>query len=189
MKLLWINCCMRGKEISRTYKISREFIEKFKAEKNDLEVDEIDLTSRKLLPYNNEDIEKRDRLLKSQSYYDPMFDFADRFRRADYIVISAPYWDLSFPSALKVFFEQICVCGITFCYTENGIPKGLCKGKELTYITTCGGFIDNLDLGYDYVKGISKLFGIENTVEYRLEGLDIEGNNVEVCLDSCKIVK
>lgn len=104
MELLWINCCISGKENSRTYKLSKEFLEKYKSEEN-LEVVEIDLSLQKLQPLKKEDIEKRDRLLKSGSLNDPIFDFADRFRRANYIVISAPYWDLSFPSLLKVFLN------------------------------------------------------------------------------------
>lgn len=188
MKLLWINCCLRDKSISRTYKLSMEYLDRIKQEK-DLEIDEINLGDARLLPYKGEDIEKRDRLLNSQSYLDPMFDFADRFRRADYILISAPYWDLSFPSVLKVFFEHISVCGITFCYDQNGMPKGLCKGKKLTYITTCGGYIGSFNLGYDYIKGMCRLFGIDKTIEYTLEGLDIEGSNVKVCLDNCKIIQ
>lgn len=104
MELLWINCCISGKENSRTYKLTKEFLEKYKPEEN-LEVVEIDLSLQKLQPLKKEDIEKRDRLLKSGSLNDPIFDFADRFRRANYIVISAPYWDLSFPSLLKVFLS------------------------------------------------------------------------------------
>ena len=62
MELLWINCCISGKENSRTYKLSKEFLEKYKPEEN-LEVVEIDLSLQKLQPLKKEDIEKRDRLL------------------------------------------------------------------------------------------------------------------------------
>lgn len=49
MELLWINCCISGKENSRTYKLSKEFLEKYKPEEN-LEVVEIDLSLQKLQP-------------------------------------------------------------------------------------------------------------------------------------------
>ena len=45
MELLWINCCISGKENSRTYKLSKEFLEKYKPEEN-LEVVEIDLITK-----------------------------------------------------------------------------------------------------------------------------------------------
>lgn len=188
MELLWVNCCIRGREKSRTYKISREYIDTFCGE-NAVSISEIDLTGRKLLPYDNADLEKRDRLVASGSFNDPIFDYADRFRRADYIVISAPYWDLSFPSALKIFFEHVSVCGLTFNYDEKGIPHGLCRCRKLTYITTAGGYMGYFNLGYDYVKGLCSLFGIENTVQYSLEGLDIAGNDVDVSLDKCRVLK
>ena len=34
MELLWINCCISGKENSRTYKLTKEFLEKYKPEEN-----------------------------------------------------------------------------------------------------------------------------------------------------------
>ena len=60
-----------------------------------------------------------------------MFELARQFAAADQIVIAAPYWDLSFPAALKQYFEQINVLGITFAYTPEGVPKGLCRARKL----------------------------------------------------------
>ena len=37
------------------------------------------------------------------------------------------------------YFEQINVLGITFVYTPEGYPKGLCRAKALYYVTTAGG--------------------------------------------------
>ena len=184
---LWNYCGLIAVSVARKIQGLTNFQRSFWKPEENLEVVEIDLSLQKLQPLKKEDIEKRDRLLKSGSLNDPIFDFADRFRRANYIVISAPYWDLSFPSLLKVFFEHICVCGITFAYDENGVEKGLCRCKELTYITTCGGYLGNYNLGYNYIKGLCGLFGIENTTEYALEGLDIEEK--EVSLNNCRVIK
>ena len=41
-----------------------------------------------------------------------MFDLAKQFAEADEVIIAAPFWDLSFPAALKQYFEQINVLGI-----------------------------------------------------------------------------
>lgn len=51
---------------------------------------------------------------------------AEQFAQADEIVVAAPYWDLSFPSILKVYLERVCVTGITFHYVENR-EEGLCR--------------------------------------------------------------
>lgn len=65
-----------------------------------------------------------------------MFDIGKDFAEADEIVIGAPYWDLSFPAALKIYIEHAAVMGVTFHYTEEGRCEGLCRAKHLTYITT-----------------------------------------------------
>ena len=44
-----------------------------------------------------------------------------------------------FPALLKQYLEQISVVGITFKYSENGVPVGLCRADRLFYVTTAGG--------------------------------------------------
>ena len=46
-------------------------------------------------------------------------------------------------------------------------------------MTTCGGFIRNLNLGFDTIKALSVLFGINECKCITAEGLDIRTNNVE----------
>ena len=72
-------------------------------------------------------LEKRDRLLREGDFDNPVFAYARQFAQADEIIIAAPFWDLSFPAVLKSYLEQINVVGITFRYTPEGIPEGLCR--------------------------------------------------------------
>ena len=83
-----------------------------------------------------------------KNWDDPIFEYAKQMAQADEIVIGTPYWDLSFPAALKTYLEYCCVCDITFHYTNEGRPEGLCKSKTMTYITTSGGFIADKNYGY-----------------------------------------
>lgn len=47
-------------------------------------------------------------------------------------------------------------------------------------MTTSGGSIGELNLGYEYLEKLCKVYyGINETVCYTAEGLDIEGNSVE----------
>ena len=46
-------------------------------------------------------------------------DLARRIAAADRIIIAAPFWDMSFPSALKVFFANMSLFGITFDSNEK----------------------------------------------------------------------
>ena len=57
-----------------------------------------------------------------QNFEDAYFDYAKQFAAADVIVIAAPFWDGSFPAVLKSYLENVSVAGVTFRYSEGGIP-------------------------------------------------------------------
>ena len=88
-------------------------------------------------------------------------------------MIAAPYWDLSFPASLKQYFEQVNVVGITFRYTEEGIPEGLCKADRIFYVSTAGGIYVPTEFGFGYVKALA-------------QGLDIFGADVEAIMEAAE---
>ena len=115
-----------------------------------------------------------------------VFSPAKKFAEADEIVISAPYYDLSFPAALKQYVEQINVLGITFIYTPEGTPQGLCQAKELYYVTTAGGYFVPEEYGYGYIKTLAQSFyGIPKVQLIQAAGLDIDGADVDRILGEC----
>lgn len=174
--ILFINACVRPQ--SRTAELSRHLLSTL-----DGEITEIDLYKQELLPISHKDIEKR-----------AMHDFsaeeltcAVEFSKADIIVVGAPFWDLSFPSVLKIYFENVTVSGITFEYSEQGQPVSKCKAKKLYYITTAGGYIGNNNFGFDYVRALAEnFFGINDVRFYSAEGLDIFGADVKGIMDEAK---
>lgn len=187
--LLWVNACIRGKD-SRTLQLSQKLLDEIKEDnKNDLafSIEEVRLSTENILPLNKERLERRDELLAEENYTDTMFDYANAVANADMIVISAPYWDMSFPSILKVFLEAASVTGITFKYNDDGTPVGLCNAADLYYVTTSGGIIGECNFGFEYVNAISRLFGIEHTHFVSAQGLDMEGANVEELLNQATI--
>ena len=122
-------------------------------------------------------------LIFFRTFISVMFDHAKQFASADTIVIAAPYWDLSFPSTLKIYIENIYVTGIVSAYDESGMPVGLCKAKELYYITTAGGPYDPT-YSYGYIESLAKnYFGIPKTHLVKAEMLDIIGNDAEEILN------
>ena len=99
-------------------------------------------------------------------------------------VIAAPYWDLSFPAMLKQYLEQINVVEITFKYSEEGVPIGLCRANRLFYVTTAGGYYVPEDYGFGYVKALAQnYYGIQDVRKIEAVGLDIFG------ADACAIMK
>lgn len=175
MELLFVNCCMRDPSVSRTHQLAASFLSTYQSIHPDATVQELSLIQSGLSPMTAEETELRTRLIDAQAWEHPMLRFASSFAAADEILIAAPYWDLSFPSLLKIYLEAVCACNITFRYEGNG-AVGLCRAKHLTYLTTCGGFIGPNNFGLDYIQGLCRnLFGIDTIHFLSAEGLDIEG--------------
>jgi len=172
-KVLFINACVR--EQSRTRRLADCLLSGMSGEITEIKLSDI------VFPETDEAfLKQRDTLIAKQEYYSPVFSLAGEFAAADVIVIAAPFWDLSFPAALKQSFEQIIINGITFHYTEEGIPEGLCKAEKLYYVTTAGGMIYSDEYGFGYVKALAQAFyGIPDVIQIKAEGLDIAGADVE----------
>ena len=179
MSILFVNACIR--ENSRTLVLAKNILSSMSGE-----IIEVNLNKEDILPLNRLLLEEREKLLSSENKNDAIFYYARQFAEADEIVIAAPFWDLSFPAILKAYIEQITVSGITFEYI-NGRPRGLCKAKSLTYITTSGGPI-SADFGYEYIKALSKSFyGISQTRAYRAMNLDVNMITAEDVLTKADI--
>ena len=169
---LYINCCVR--EESRTERLAKAVLRKLAGE-----FTELNLYEENLKPLDRDTLNKRTALIEQGDYSDPMFDYAKQFADADTIVIAAPYWDLSFPALLKTYIENIYITGIVSAYDESGMPVGLCKAKELYYVTTAGGPYDPT-YSYGYIESLAKsFFGIPTTHLVKAEMLDIVGNKAE----------
>ena len=178
--ILYINACCR--DGSRTNELAQHLLDNLNGQ-----VDIVNLYEENICPLDAQLLAKRDSLLKTGQTDDELFALAKQFATADKIVIAAPYWDLMFPSVLKVYLENITVCGITFRYSEKGIPESLCKAENLYYVTTAGGFLGENKFGFDYVKAIARgFFGIGNVKFFPAEGLDILGADVDGIMQKAK---
>ena len=178
MSTLFINASVRDR--SRTAELAKFFLDRLGDK-----VREINLQNEKIQPLDRESLLLRDRLVMEHITDHPLLQYAREFSEADTIVIAAPFWDLSFPSLLKIYLEAVSVVGLTFCY-ENNAPRGLCRAERLFYITTAGGPIIS-DFGFSYVKELAETFyGIKQTKCFRAEGLDIIGADVDGIMAKAK---
>ena len=174
--LLFINACVRKN--SRTERLARFLLEKLNESFTEIRLEDI------RFPVTDENyLTRRDRLIDAGDLKNPLFTLANQFAEADRIVIAAPYWDLSFPAALKQYFEHINVRGITFTYTPEGIPRGLCRAKEIYYVMTAGGSYVPEEFGFGYVRALAQgYYGIRDVKLIQAVGLDIEGADAELLL-------
>ena len=180
MNILYINACVR--KDSRTNELAQYALSKLQGN-----IEEINLDFEKIEPLHKDRLNLRDGLIKDKNYNHSMFKYAKQFANADIILISAPYWDLSFPAILKTYIENINVNGITFSYSEKGFPISLCKAKKLIYLTTSGGPIVSDSFGFGYIKSLAENFyGIKDVNYIKAEGLDIFGTNIQEILEKAK---
>ena len=180
-KLLFINACVRG-DRSRTLRLCKKYISDFLSWHTDYEWTELDLNEMELIPQTRDVLDKRDAFIEAGDFSDPMFDLAKQFMEADHIVIGAPYWDLEFPSLLKIYFERISVSELTYQF-QGDHAEANTKAERAVYITTAGGYTIGKNFGYEYVQGLfSFLFGINRMDLVLAEGLDIEGADIEAIL-------
>ena len=179
MVTLFVNVCVR--EESRTLGLAKALLERLPGE-----VIELKLEEENLLPLNGERLARRDSLLAARQFGHGMFRYARQFAAADTVVVAAPYWDLSFPALLKIYMENVSVVGVSFDYSPEGIPFGLCRARHLYYVTTAGGPFQP-DFGFRYLEALCRqYYGIPHCHLIAAEGLDILGNDPAAILEKAR---
>lgn len=189
MKILYIDACIRD-ELSRTKKIATPIINKLK-EKH--EVETLTLNELNLQIVDKALITKRN----NKEIDDEVLSWAHKVASADKIVIAAPFWDMSFPAALKNFFELCSIFEVTFSSNEKEC-YGLCKADTLLYITTRGMNIhtgEDLEAATPYLKALMWLWGINNLEVVEATNMDyvsekeIESKINKAIEDGLKIIE
>ena len=176
--LLFVNACTRKN--SRTKRLADCLLKTL-----GLPYEELKITDCEFDRADEDFLIKRDEILRQGDF--EKLKYAKQFAEADKIVIAAPFWDLSFPAVLKTYIEQINAVGITFRYTPQGIPEGLCRADRLYYVTTIGGDFFPEIYGFCYIKALAENFyGIKDAELIKASGLDIEGADTEKILLDCE---
>lgn len=165
-RILFINACVRPQ--SRTMELARYLLGFLSGQ-----VEEVNLEQENILPLNGARLEERQALLEQGQFDHPMLRHGRQFRQADTIVIAAPFYDYSFPSALKVYFETVANVGLTFYYDQQEQPQTLCRARRFFYISTAGSeFVP--DYGYEYVKTmLAGFYHIREGHCFYADGLDL----------------
>lgn len=180
-KILYVDSCV-NRDTSRTERLAQALLERLDG--HEVEIETLVLEDEAMELLDSDMTELRMRLSKEGDFSHPVFDYAKQFAAVDEVVIAAPYWDFSFPALLKVYLELLCAQGVTFNYSPEGIPTGMCNAKRAFYVTTVGGYSGEWDYGFDQVKAILQLyFGIKDVRCFRAEGLDIITNDPDAIMD------
>jgi FMN-dependent NADH-azoreductase len=96
---------------------------------------------------------------------------------ADVIVITAPMYNFSIPSALKAWIDHVTGAGRTFRYSAAG-PEGLLKGRKVFIVTGRGGIYSDgpakgMDFQEPYLRAMLGFLGLDDVTFVHVEGLKI----------------
>lgn len=170
-KLVFIDATMR--EGSRTRRIARPLVDEL-GKRYDIET--IRLNGAGFPAVDSRILHDRDSGIVPEEYA----EMARRIAAADRIVIAAPFWDMSFPSELKVFIENMSLFHITFD-SDDRHCYGLCKCEKVLYITTRGMDIrtgDPLEQATPYLRALSYLWGLGELYVISAENMDYSSPDV-----------
>ncbi len=172
-KILFINSCIRDKD-SRTLVLAKEFISLVK---DRYEVEEINIDTLDMEPKSIKDFQS--------DYVDPKYiELAKKVANADKLVIATPFWDMSFPSKLKIFIERTTLPGITMSETND--IEGVCKAEELLVINTKGWDIEDfseMDGLSTYFRALKHLWGIKKYSVISVSGCDTHPDSVDYLIE------
>lgn len=182
MKVLFVNACIRGAD-SRTLHLAQVFLHTLKAECLEASITEHNLSRMGLLPVDAETLSRKETLCDAHAWNENYLAPAVAFQQADVVVFAAPYWDMSFPSLLKIWVENMYVRNLTFRY-EKDQSVGLCQGREAVYLTTAGSSIGNHDWGTGYIRDVMQVLGIPGFTAIKAEALDLAGRDVEAIMQA-----
>lgn len=174
MKLLFVNCCISQRGgASRTKALADAFLTAFQASHPGAEVEEV--TPEALLalkPFNAEMLNRRDALAAENAFDAPVYALARQFRAADAVAVAAPFWDLSYPAALRTYIEYISANGLTYHYDAAGC-HGDCAAGHLAYLTSCGDVEREDSVGVIHWRQLAAMFGIPQFDYVFAGGLDV----------------
>ena len=174
-KILFVNACIRPE--SRTLVLAKHLLSHLPGQ-----VEEVNLEQEAIPALHAASLKYRQDLLAAEKFDDPMLRYARQFREADIIVMAAPYYDLSFPSALKNYLEAVCCVGLTFYYDENEVAQTHTKARKLYYVSTGGGELKK-QFGFEYIKAlVAEFFHIHDVEGFFAEKLDLLGNDPEAIM-------
>lgn len=180
MKILFVNACCRGKA-SRTLRLAGKVLNEWQRMQPEAEVIVHDLYAQPFPSIDGTLLSEREALCEARDWSHVLTRPAAEFQQAELLLIAAPYWDLSFPAALKLWVENMWVRSLTFVYRHD-LPVGLCRGKACVYVTTSGSPIGKADFGTDYIRHVMQTLGIPGFFRVSAEGLDIDGADVDALM-------
>lgn len=189
-QVLYITAHPLDEMVSNSMAVGKSFIDTYKAEYPEDEVVHIDLFKDEVPEIDAEVFSGWGKLQSGETLTDSeqqkvnrLTELVDQFVAADKYVFVTPMWNLSFPPAVKRYFDAVAVAGKTFKYTAEG-PQGLLTDKAALHIQSRGGYYSegpaaDFELGDRYIRTILAFMGVPDISLIAIEGHNAEPENAE----------
>lgn len=189
-QVLYITAHPLDETISNSMAVGKAFIESYQENHQDDEVIHIDLFKEDIPEIDAEVFSAWGKLQSGEALTDSeqhkinrLSEIVDQFVAADKYVFVTPMWNLSFPPAVKRYFDAVAVAGKTFKYSAEG-PKGLLTDKTALHIQARGGYYSEglgaeMELGDRYIRTILGFMGVPKYQLIAIEGHNANPENAE----------
>jgi FMN-dependent NADH-azoreductase len=115
--------------------------------------------------------------------------YISELKAADVLVIGSPMYNLSVPSSLKTWIDNISIAGQTFRYTADGAAEGLLLGKKAYLALARGGIYSEgpasaFDYQEPYLRAVMGFLGVTDVEVIRAEGVAINPEIAQAALEA-----
>ena len=173
-KVLHIESSPR-KSRSHSISVANEFLEAYKSQKPDTEIETLDIWSMDLPVFDGHMLDAKYAVINGESPTDEQAaawktveNIFNHFNTADLYVISVPMWNFGIPYRLKQYIDVITQPGMAWSYSSEESYKGLLKDKSAVVIYSSGdgygegtGF-EAYDLQKPYINLWLNFIGVSN---------------------------
>ncbi|MFH1551184.1 MAG: NAD(P)H-dependent oxidoreductase [Planctomycetota bacterium] len=143
--LLHILAAPRGRDVSRTLKVTEAFLEAYRDSHPDAKIESVNLFTGSLPRFDIEllsakykDWQGGEKTAAEGAKWAKVEALIDQFLSADGYLVSAPMWNFNIPYELKHYIDCIVHAGKTFDMSRK--PPGLVEGRKMVVCTARGGF-------------------------------------------------
>jgi len=174
---------------SITRKLSSQFVDTWKANHANVEVDTLDLVTdppphlgpQHIAAFMTPPDQRTSAMTEALQVSDR---YISQIEAADIVVIGAPMINFSLCTQLKAWFDHITVAGRTFEYAAPGQSRGMLFGKKVFVIEARGGdYAEAPVSAFDYQEPLLRMLllflGIWDTSFIRAEGVRQRFDEVE----------
>jgi FMN-dependent NADH-azoreductase len=180
-KLLYIEASPR-KSRSKSIEVSRVFLSELQKTNRSVEIDNLDLWSTELPAFDGDTIDAKYAILHGEQHtpeqlraWKRVENIIERFKAADWYLLSLPMWNFGIPYVLKHFIDVIVQPGLTFSFSPAEGYKGLVNNKRAVAVYARGGAYgpgtgaEGYDLQSKYLSVILGFIGITDLTSIFIE--------------------